>query len=130
MRLFVGLVVLLVFVMVGCAPYAPTSIAYEEIPSEGDINRGAELFNAPTNGTTACISCHVESNAASPNLEGLADVAASRVEEETAREYVFYSITEPARHITEGFGNAMPNDYDEKLSPQQIADLIAYVLSL
>ncbi len=130
MRLLPGLVALLLFLTVGCAPYAPTSIPYEEIPAEGDINRGAELFNDPTNGTTACISCHIEGNTASPMLEGLHEVAADRVEEETAREYIFYSIAEPARYIPEGYGNAMPNDYDEKLTPQQIADLIAYVLSL
>jgi mono/diheme cytochrome c family protein len=116
--------------MIGCAPYAETTIAYEEIPAEGDANRGAELFNEPTNATTACISCHVEGNAASPDLTGLGEVAGSRVEEESAREYLFYSITEPARHIPEGYGNAMPNDYDEKLTPQQIADLIAYLMSL
>ncbi len=121
---------LLLLMLVGCAPYAETTIAYAEIPAEGDANRGAELFNEPINGTTACIACHVEGNNASPDLTGLGEVAGERVEGETAREFVFYSITEPARHLTEGFGNAMPNNYDENLTPQQIADLVAYLLSL
>jgi len=130
MRLTVGLLLVLLLAVVGCAPNPETTVAYEEIPAEGDANRGADLFNAPTNGTTACIACHVETNTASPDLTGFGEVAGSRVEEESAREFAFYSITEPARHITEGYGNAMPNDYDEKLTPQQIADLMAYILSL
>lgn len=129
MRLYAGCLLVLLLI-VGCVPNPETTVAYEEIPAEGDANRGADLFNEPTNGTTACIACHIETNTASPDLAGFGETAGSRVAEETAREYTFYSITEPARHITEGYGNAMPNTYDENLTPQQIADLIAYVLSL
>jgi hypothetical protein len=55
-------------------------------------------------------------------------VAGERVEGESAREYTFYAIAEPGRYIVEGYGNAMYNRYDENLSPQEIADLIAYLL--
>ena len=54
------------------------------------------------------------SSTGTPNLDGLGERAGEIVEGESAEEYIFYSITEPGRHIAEGFGNAMPNTYDER----------------
>jgi hypothetical protein len=72
----------------------------------------------------------VSSVSASPDLAGFADRAGEQVEGQDAREYAFYSITEPGRYVVEDFGNVMYDQYDEKLTPQQIADLIAYLLTL
>ena len=107
---------------------AETVIPYEDIPTEGDAERGAVLFEQPGGVMSPCISCHVADAAAAPSLEGYGEIAGTRVEGQSAHEYTFYSIAEPAQYIVEGFGNAMYNKYDDNLSPQDIADLIAYTL--
>jgi cytochrome c553 len=115
----------------GCAPNVETVIPYADIPAAGDAERGAQLFNQSINTAPACSSCHLEEpDGASPVLAGYSQIAGERVEGEDAREYTFYSIAEPARYVVEGFGNVMYDQYDEKLTPQQIADLMAYLLTL
>lgn len=125
---FIGILMMVfLFVLVGCTGDATSSIAFADIPAEGDAIRGEELYNTVS---PSCSSCHIAGANASPDLAGFGDIAATRVDGESAREYTFYAITEPGRHVVEGYGNAMPNQYDEDLTPQDIADLIAYLLSL
>jgi len=125
------LLVLLSLILAACNADEPSSIGYDAIPAQGDPENGAILYTQATNGTPACNACHIEDATAAPYItDGYAELAASRVAEEDAREYTFWAITEPQRHIVEGYGNAMYNQYDENLTPQQIADLIAYMLSL
>jgi cytochrome c553 len=121
--------IMLVLLLILAACTSPTSLQYSDIPETGDAARGEELFNTSTNLAPACLGCHITGSSASPPLDGFGEIAGSRVEGESAREYTFYSIVEPERHIVEGYGNAMYNQYDEKLSPQDIADLIEYILS-
>jgi hypothetical protein len=43
-------------------------------------------------------------------------------------ESILESIVNPDAEITEGFpDNLMPEDYSEKLSPEQLADLVAFL---
>lgn len=121
---------MLLLMLAACSQNKPSAIAYEALPSQGDPARGAEIFNLPINGAPQCSACHIPglTTGASPDLTGFSAVAGERVPGESAREYTFYAITEPGRFITPGYGNAMYNQYDTKLSPQDIADLIAYLL--
>jgi hypothetical protein len=41
---------------------------------------------------------------------------------------VHQSVVQPAAYIVSGFGNVMFNQYAQRLSAQQIADLVAYLL--
>lgn len=118
------LLLLLMLILTACGE-ATTSIAYSDLPETGDIANGETLFEAQN-----CSACHVEGASGAPQLEGLSERADTTVEGQSAREYVFYSVVEPSQHIVEGYGNAMPNRYDERMTPQEIADLIAYLLSL
>lgn len=121
----------LALVLAACDTDAPSVIAFEAIPDSGDAENGALLFEQSIGGTAPCASCHMEGAAGAPHIEaGYDALAADRVEGQSAREYTFYAITEPAQHIVDGYGNAMPNQYDENLTEQQIADLIEYMLGL
>ena len=122
-RLFV--VMALMLIVTACTGNPPSTIAFTELPDSGDSAIGEILFTGQN-----CSNCHMEGATGAPQLDGLSDRAGSTVEGQSAREYVFYSITEPAQHIVEGFGNAMPNDYDENMTATELADLIAYLLSL
>ncbi len=82
-------------------------------------------------GAPACSTCHLLEGrgGAGPSLAGLGAAAGARVRGQSAEEYIYNSIVRPARHIVQGYSNIMYNSYDEKLSAQQIADLITFLLS-
>ncbi|GAB4433638.1 MAG: hypothetical protein Kow00106_26630 [Anaerolineae bacterium] len=130
-RLVVCCGVLPVAMLLGaCAP-EDLPYQFDDLPA-GDAQRGATLFGQSVNGAPACSTCHTLDGgaAAGPDLEGYGTVAMTRVRGQSAGEYTFYSILRPAKHIVRGYSNVMPADYARKLSAQDVADLIAYLLSL
>jgi mono/diheme cytochrome c family protein len=98
----------------------------------GDAARGAALFSQSVNGAPACSTCHTldETTLVGPGMQGYGERAGSRIEGQSAEEYTYNSITQPAAHIVSGFSNTMYTQYGRQLSPQQTADLIAYLLTL
>ena len=97
----------------------------EAPPAEaaGDPAAGKEVFDSAE---PACGSCHTLEAAGSsqtlgPNLdEGLADKDADFIRE---------SIVNPDAEVTEGFSDGlMPEDYGEKLSDQELDDLVAFLV--
>ena len=91
--------------------------------AEGDPAAGKEVFDSVQ---PACGSCHTLQAAGAtqtlgPNLdEGLADKDAAFIRE---------SIVNPDADVTEGFpDNLMPEDYGDKLSDQELSDLVAFLV--
>jgi mono/diheme cytochrome c family protein len=129
-RLLLALV--LGILLAGCggeetvAPTAETVVGTlpgEVDVSAGDPEAGKEVFNDVAN--PACGSCHTYGPADTnqtlgPNLdEALAD---------KDRQFVLESIVNPDAEITPGFAdNLMPEDYGQKLSEEQLADLVAFI---
>lgn len=99
---------------------------------EGDASNGAILFAETINGAPSCVSCHSLDGSAltGPSLQGYAERAGSRVEGQSAEVYTYQSIVQPAAHVVSGYANVMYTQYGDRLSDQQIADLIAYLLTL
>lgn len=106
-------------------------LAFSSLP-EGDAVRGETLFHQSNNGTPACSSCHRTDSETlvGPGMAGFAERGATRVEGLSAGEYAFESIRHPSRFVVSGFGNLMYAGYSGKLSNQELADLIAYLLTL
>jgi len=117
--------VTLMLILSACATNPPSTIPLDGVPETGDSANGEALFT-----TQICIACHIEGATGAPQLAGLSERAGSIVEGQSAREYLFYSITEPGQHIVEGFGNVMPNNYDENMTSSELADLMEYLLGL
>lgn len=108
---------------------------HDETVLVGRANQGMVIFTQGANGAPPCATCHQTSAGASgfsigPNLSGVHDRAASRIEGFTAEAYVENSILNPADFVVSGYQNVMFPQYAEYYSPQEVADLIAYVLSL
>jgi mono/diheme cytochrome c family protein len=129
MKLLVISVVMLMLAA-ACSPAASSS-GFAALPA-GDATSGATLFTEQVNGAPACSTCHTldGSTLVGPSLQGYAGVAGTRVANQSAQEYTFNSIVQPATFLVNGFSNVMYAQYGRQLSPQQTADVIAYLLTL
>ncbi len=130
MRKFVIITVFVMLILTACSS-KDTAYQYSDLP-KGDAARGADLFSQSVDGSVACSNCHTLTGgqSAGPTLQDYAQVAGGRVKGQSAEEYTFYSVLRPSKHLVQGFSNLMPSNYEEKLSQQQTADLITYMLTL
>ena len=117
--------------LAACAPATPA----------GDVERGRALFNAPVASARgdlpACSRCHaVEEGRPSPmglgtNFYGIAVRAGRTVPGQTAADYLRTSIVNPDAFLAGGYQDGMMSrEYTQLFTPQQIDDLVAYMLSL
>ncbi|MBZ0300940.1 MAG: cytochrome c [Anaerolineae bacterium] len=101
----------------------------------GDPARGAEIFTHNQNEAPPCTTCHQVVKGGygfslGPNLENIADRAGSRIEGFSAEQYLEDSILQPAHYVVSGFHVSMYTEYAERLSAQDVADLVAYLMTL
>lgn len=95
----------------------------------GDPQNGQVLYN----GSLACAGCHL-SAAVAPPLEGtmtrVVDVRLQQPENagETPEQYLANSIIHPSAYVSPGYADGiMPQNFGDRLSYQDLADLIAYL---
>lgn len=120
----------LLVALAACSPSAAEPTEVTPLPP-GDATHGAQLFVESVNNAPTCHTCHEldETSLVGPGMKGYGARAATRVEGLTAIQYTYESITKPASYVVPGFANGMYNGYASKLSQQDIADLIAYLLN-
>ncbi len=113
----------------GLDPAGVTPVSLESLPA-GDAAAGADLFG----GEAACSACHAlepGQAGAGPSLAGIAGRAATTIPEMPAEAYILESITIPDAHVVEGFQDGiMPPNFGQRLNEQQLADLLAYLMTL
>jgi cytochrome c2 len=100
----------------------------------GDPERGKDIFFASSIGQSAgCRVCHsikFGEKKVGPSLAGIATRAATRIPGMSAEAYIRQSIEDPGAYVVEGFPNVMLPDMAEKLSDQDMEDLIAFLMTL
>lgn len=101
----------------------------------GDPLRGEAIFRAGVSDAPPCSTCHLVRKGAAgfslaPNLSGVAARAATRIDGMTAAAYIEDSILNPQNYVVPGYHVSMYTEYATYLSPQDIADLVAYLLTL
>lgn len=109
----------------------------KELP-EGDPTRGEGLAN-----TKGCVVCHISAPTgpawlATPDQPGIATRAEAILTDPnytgnatSAAQYLHESIVLPNVYIVPGFqAGVMPANYGDTLTDQELADLIAYLLTL
>jgi cytochrome c2 len=140
MRKFWVIVLLALGLMVVLAACGGGDAAPAETAATGPVGnaaRGQRLYEQTVIGQASapgCITCHsMEPGVVlvGPSHAGLAARAGDYVAELSAEEYLRQSIIEPDAHIVEGFTpGVMYQNYGTELNEQEIADLVAYMLTL
>ena len=81
-------------------------------------------------GKLACAGCHrLGANRIAPSFEGIAERAGARRPPLTAAAYIYESITNPSAYLVSGYAPAMPLNFRDQLSDQELGDIIAYLLT-
>lgn len=118
-------------------PTQPPTVAPTDVPaaSGGDAVAGEALFNEMRGEVNfACATCHrvdSEEMLIGPGLLNVAARAETRVEGQTADEYLHNSIVHPGDYVVEGFFDGlMPQVYGEIFTTEQIDNLVAYLKTL
>lgn len=120
---------------------APATTSSADASTDGlPAELAAQLATAdPDNGEQltvvyGCIACHslqAGQTTVGPSWHNLGAVAATRVQGQSAEAYLYFSIVDPNAHLVEGFqAGLMPATYQDMLTAEQIADIIAYLLTL
>jgi len=93
---------------------------------DADAGRGEVHSN-----TYGCATCHVAGavNNVAPPFAGIADIAAQRRLPMPADVYLYESIVNPGAYIVDSYGNAMPQNYAQRMSEAELGDMIAYLLT-
>jgi mono/diheme cytochrome c family protein len=125
---------LLGLLLLAACSVEPPRIPFDSLDfALADAGSGQKLYHQSNSEAPACSACHSISGASSGignSLAGLANVAAGRVAGQSARQYLYWSILRPGQHLVAGYSNLMYADYEDSLEAADIADLIAYLLTL
>jgi mono/diheme cytochrome c family protein len=116
----------------GGAGFEPVGTDLNVTLPAGDATRGNALFNgsAPlADGQQAgCQACH--GTGTGPDLAGVGTRAATRKPGLSADQYLHESIMQPSALVVDGFADIMPKNFGQRMSAQNLADIIAYLLTL
>jgi len=117
-------------------PEAESDPLYAGLPEEilslmpmADATQGESLTVS-----NACIACHSlqkDVRVVGPSWYSVGGTAGERVPGQSAGLYLYTSIVDPNAYINEGYvAGLMPQTYSAVLSSEQIANMIAYLLTL
>lgn len=104
-----------------------------------DFATALEEAANPANATTlalvnGCAGCHSIDPAivlTGPTWHNIGDTATNRRPDESPALYLYLSITDPAAYEVPNFpSGVMPKDFAQRMSQQEIADVVAYLLTL
>lgn len=139
MILLTVLVSALVAVLAGCSKTVPggksvttptpdTIVGKVPTPAAGNAARGKQLFIK-----SGCGACHIFTPAGTtgkigPNLDNLAAYAKA-ANQGTVEQFTNTSIVNTTAYIAPGYpSGVMPASYGQSLKPDQIADIVAFLV--
>jgi cytochrome c551/c552 len=124
---------LLALVLAACGTTVPGG-KHETTPTPVTIIGKAPTPTLPGKAvflSSGCGACHTFTPAGStgkvgPNLDHLA--AYAKAAGQPLPVFVKTSIVDPSAYIAPGFPNVMPGTYGKSLTPQQLTDLVAFLV--
>lgn len=119
----------------------PEAAAGGDVEITGNAENGQVVFTTMHNtgaATWACATCHSITpdglRGIGPGLWNIPLHAETRVEGQSAYDYIHESIVDPNAFIAPGDppypANLMPQNWEEVLTPEELNDLIAYLYTL
>lgn len=90
------------------------------------ILQGQAVFNA------RCATCHAlvpDTIIIGPSLYGIATRAETRVNGQSAEEYITMSVLRPGDYVVEGFNNVMITNLAKELTSEELNALVAFLLT-
>jgi cytochrome c551/c552 len=114
----------------GPAPTDAPEVLQAELAAlpSGDAAAGKAVFSAA--GCVACHSLEPGVRIVGPSHAGVATRAAARKAGYSAQLYIYESITRPNAYVVDGFPSGiMPQDFKQRLKPQELADVIAFLMT-
>ena len=105
------------------------------LPETVNVDNGAELFQTfQIDAGFGCSTCHnaeSEDRLIGPGLLNVVNRAETRVEGQSALDYIYTSITDPSAFVVPEFpDDLMPKNWQEIYNDDEIYDIIAYLLTL
>jgi mono/diheme cytochrome c family protein len=121
------------------APPALAELSEEEVyagldePLATAIQTGDPASGETLSLTNGCIGCHAldpEAQMTGPTWYNVGDTAVMRDDTGPAA-YLYHSIVQPGDYLVEGYpAGVMPATYGDSISEEDLADIVAYLLSL
>lgn len=134
--MFRSFVLLLALVVIGagCGTIEKPTVTPPEMML-GNPERGAQIFKSGLDAAPPCSTCHKTVKGSfgfsvGPNLAGIHERAATRVTDLTAEEYLRESILNPHSFVVAGYRDSMYPNFSLHFNDQDIADLVAYLMTL
>lgn len=124
--------------------YIPPDAAIRTVGTEVEriLNTLDTLYGDPLNGQVlysgalACSGCHmVSGGVVAPHTEGTftrteeTRLSDPLLKDYTPEQYIVESIVNPAQYVAPNYQPVMPTDFGERLTAQDLADLLAFLLS-
>lgn len=100
---------------------------------QGDIGRGEDIFKHGKNDAPPCVTCHALAAGGfglGPVMKGISERAGQRVPGLDAEAYLQQSILDPKAFVVPGYRDIMYPNFADHFTDQDIADLIAYLLTI
>lgn len=129
MRKLIVVLAVLILLLAACGGGSAAPAA----SSGGNATNGEALFKKTVIGAQpGCVTCHSldGSTLVGPSLKGIAGRAGKEVSGQSAEEYLKASIVNPNAHVVSGFAQGIMQSYEKELTPEQLADVVAYLLTL
>jgi cytochrome c2 len=101
--------------------------------AQGDAVRGEDIFRHGKGSAPPCMTCHALSPGGfslGPVMKGISARAGQRTAGLDANAYLRQSILDPKAFIVPGYRDIMFPGYADRFTEQDVADLIAYLLTL
>ena len=94
------------------------------------VARGRQVY-----GELSCASCHEPGfgnlfRPVGPQLGHIGTVAETRRAGVSGADYIRQSVTDPGAYVVPGYPDSMPRGLGDRLSKEDLDDLVAYLLSL
>jgi cytochrome c2 len=123
-KIFLISLMLIALLLSACSTAAPAGPTPTPDPL---VIKGQQIFNS------RCATCHAlvpDTVIIGPSLAGIATRAGTRVEGQSAEEYIQNSIRRPDDYVVEGFKDVMITNLSMELTDEEMNALVAFLMTL